>query len=434
MQQHSKVALASWIGTTVEFFDFYIYATAASLVLNKIFFPDLSPIIGVAAALATYGVAYIARPAGGIIFGRLGDRLGRRRVLIITILLMGACTVGVGVLPGYSVLGPAAAVILVVLRLTQGVAVGGEWGGAVLMGLEHSPANKKTLYASFAQMGSPTGLLLANISFLALGGMSNELFTAIGWRIPFLASAVLILVGLAIRTAVDETPEFTNLDKAGRVSKSPLRLLFQTEKRSILLGILLVMAPSGPFYLVNTFLVSYLTTEGDVPRNQVLMLPFLVGLTQAVFCIPIALLSDRIGARKVAIIGCAGAGLVGYPLFAVAAGGSMMLTSVMAVIGALSATFIHAAFGSLVPMQFPPDRRYSGAAISYNVSLAVGGGILPVLTTLSVSWFNGSILGASIVTAILAIGGLIGASLMKNNVNAPREAGRVSANTATSAG
>src|SRR3954467_8968904 len=244
-----QVALASMIGTTIEWYDFFLYGTAAALVFNKLFFPTFDPLAGTLAAFGTYSVGFIARPIGGIVIGHYGDRIGRRSMLILTLIIMGVATFGIGLLPTYAQIGPWAAIALVILRLAQGFGVGGEWGGAVLMAVEHAPAGARGLYGSWPQMGVPAGLLLSTAVFAQFARLPEEQFLAWGWRIPFLLSAVLVVVGLLIRVRIVESPAFARVKETRSESHRPILQVFREHKREVLLAIGARLAENGAFYV-----------------------------------------------------------------------------------------------------------------------------------------------------------------------------------------
>ena len=410
--------IAAWVGTTIEWYDFYIYATAAALVFNKVFFPELSTTEGVIGALLTYGVGFLSRPLGAVLFGHFGDRTGRKIALVVTLVGMGACTTLIGLLPGYEAIGWVAPTLLVVLRLIQGVAVGGEWGGAVLLGLEQTK-NRRTFFAGFAQAGSPSGLLLATIVFALVGLMPDAAFQGYGWRIPFLLSALLVVVGLVIRLRLTETPEFVEHRAAAAAPpKAPLPLTIREGWKGLLLGIGLNLAPFGAFYLVNTFLLFYLTSKVGVPRSEALVGQFVVSIVQASTLLPIALLADRYGAKRIASIGCVVLVIVGYPLFAIASTGQIVPLAIIIAIATIGMTAIHAVCASIIPLQFGINYRYTASSLAYHLNAVIAGAIVPIVATASVGWLGGSFTGAVFLLIGMAVIGAVCLAVMKNNVNA----------------
>ena len=266
-----RVALAGMIGTAVEWYDFYIYGMAAALVFGPKFFPSFSPVAGTLAAFGTFAVGFVARPLGGIIFGHFGDRVGRKRALIITLFLMGAATVAIGLLPTYATVGVWAPLALVTLRFLQGFAVGGEWGGAVTMVVESSPAHRRGFFGSLPQMGVPLGLVLSTLIFAALAMLPDDAFNSWGWRIPFLLSAFLIAVGLFIRARINETPTFSELKKTGNEAKLPVKEAFQTQWRSIAMTVGLYVSAGIPFYIVTVLVLAYGSKELGIAKGVLLL-------------------------------------------------------------------------------------------------------------------------------------------------------------------
>ena len=305
-----RVAVASLIGTTIEFYDFYAYGIAAALVLNTAFFPELSSTAGTLAAFSTYAVAFAARPIGAIIFGHWGDRIGRKAVLIASLLTMGIATVLIGLLPGYETLGIWAAAILVVLRFLQGVGLGGEWGGAALLATEHAPAGRRGFYAMFPQLGPSIGFILANGLFLIVRlNVSEENFASWGWRIPFIASLALVVVGLWVRVTVAETPAFKKAAESDTLARVPLVELLKSEWKHVLLGAGVMMLQYTLFYTATTYCLSYGTKVLGIPQQDMLLMPLLAVLALAAGTIASAVLSDRLGRKKVLVAGAA-AGIV----------------------------------------------------------------------------------------------------------------------------
>src|SRR5215218_3782798 len=311
-----KIAFASFVGTAIEFYDFYIYGTAAALVLGAIFFPEFSPAAGTLAAFATFAVAFVARPLGGVFFGHFGDRVGRKAMLIFSLLVMGVATVLIGLLPGYAAIGIAAPLLLVVLRFLQGFGLGGEWGGAVLMATEHAPQGKRGLYSSFPQMGPAVGFLLANGLFLALAAtLSDEQFAAWGWRVPFAASLVLVLVGLYVRATIAETPAFRRAIETQTRAKVPFWDMLRAYPLVLLLSSGGMILAYVLFYTITPFALAYGTTNLGLPTTTLICCTRIavafMGVAVAIF----ASLSDRVGRRKLCLAAAALAALWSFPLF-----------------------------------------------------------------------------------------------------------------------
>ncbi|MFF0239525.1 MFS transporter [Rhodococcus pyridinivorans] len=373
-----RAGVTAFVGTTIEWFDFYIYGTASALVLGALFFPDASPAVGTLAAFATFAVGFIARPLGGIIFGHFGDRFGRKNAVIITLALMGAGTVGVGLLPTYDQIGIWAPVLLVLLRVLQGIAMGGEWGGAVLIATEFAPPGKKVLYGAFAQQGSPVGNLLATLAFLGLTAMSDATFEGWGWRIPFLASAALVIVALYIRVRIQETPEMRVAAVAQERTKLPLVEVLRSHPASLLLGVGAVVAGVAITYVKTTFALAWATTDLGFTRSGFLLVITLALVAQVLVQPFGAVLATRIDARR-AVLWMLGPELVVLPLmFVLIRTGSLT----WAIIGMVLATAPHAmyysALAGILAQVFPTHVRYTGISLSYQISTAIFAGTAPM--------------------------------------------------------
>ncbi|SUE14030.1 MFS transporter [Rhodococcus gordoniae] len=373
-----RAGVTAFVGTTIEWFDFYIYGTASALVLGALFFPDASPAVGTLAAFATFAVGFIARPLGGIVFGHFGDRFGRKNAVIITLALMGAGTVGVGLLPTYDQIGIWAPILLVALRVLQGIAMGGEWGGAVLIATEFAPPGKKVLYGAFAQQGSPVGNLLATLSFLGLTAMSDATFEDWGWRIPFLASAALVIVALYIRVRIQETPEMRVAAAAQERTKLPLVEVLRSHPAALLLGVGAVVAGVAITYVKTTFALAWATTDLGFTRSDFLLVITLALVAQVLVQPFGAVLATRIDARR-AVLWMLGPELIVLPLmFVLIRTGSLT----WAIIGMVLATAPHAmyysALAGILAQVFPTHVRYTGISLSYQISTAIFAGTAPM--------------------------------------------------------
>ncbi|MGV0849014.1 MFS transporter [Mycolicibacterium phlei] len=375
-----RVALASFIGTTVEFYDFLIYGTAAALVFPKLFFPAVSPATGLLLSFATFGVGFVARPLGGIVFGHFGDRVGRKRMLVYSLLIMGGATVLMGLLPTYDQIGLAAPVLLTLLRLAQGFAVGGEWGGATLMAVEHASARRKGLYGAFPQMGAPAGTACATLAFWAVSRLPDERFLSWGWRIPFLASAVLIVIGLVIRLSVTESPDFAALREREQVARMPIAAAFRKHWRQILLVAGAYLSQGVFAYICVAYLVSYGTTVAGIDRTQALFGVALAAVV-AVFTYPVCgALSDRLGRKPVFLAGVIVMGLSVWPVFALINTGSAVWFAVaLLLVFGFAMAPAAGVTGSLFSLSFEPDVRYSGVSVGYTLSQVVGSAFAPTI-------------------------------------------------------
>lgn len=377
-----KVAVASVIGTTVEWYDLFVFATASALVFNKIFFPDFDPLIGTLLAFGTFASAYVARIIGAALFGHFGDRLGRKSMLLVSLLTMGAATFGIGLLPDYATIGIWAPILLLTLRVIQGLALGGEWGGAVLMAVEHAPDNKRGLYGSWVQIGVPAGTMIANLAFLLIAAvLPPEELLSWGWRVPFLASILLIAVGLYIRLNIHETPAFNNVKKSEAQVKLPLTEVFRKYWKQVLLGGVATMSTGASFNIIVAFGLTYGTQTLGF-SHSVMLSVVLLSCALCVVLLPMfGALSDRYGRKPIIIGGIVAEALVAFPMFwlmdtkelpLVIMGYFLLMTAFAANYGPI-ATFLAELFGTRV--------RYSGLSISYMLSGLLGSAATPIVTT-----------------------------------------------------
>ena len=323
-----KIAFASFVGTAIEFYDFYIYGTAAALVFGPVFFPEFSPAAGTLASLATFGVAFLARPLGGVIFGHYGDRVGRKAMLIFSLLVMGLATFFVGLLPGYATIGVAAPLLLVTLRFLQGIGLGGEWGGAVLMAAEAAPPGKRAFYSGFAQMGPPVGFLLSSGAFLLFAyTLSEEQFASWGWRVPFLFSIVLVAIGLFVRASVAETPVFKEVMETQTEAQVPIVDVLRTYPKTVGLASLAGSVMFTFFFVITVFSLSYGVTQLGLSRSTMLYCIMVSIVCMGVGIMLFATLSDRLGRRNLALFSAGFLGLWAFPMFWLVDTGNPVLIS-----------------------------------------------------------------------------------------------------------
>jgi metabolite-proton symporter len=380
VNSRSQVLFASLIGTTIEFFDFYIYATAAVLVFPKLFFPTYEPASATLASLATFAIAFFARPIGSALFGHFGDRVGRKTTLVAALLTMGVSTVAIGFLPTYQTIGLAAPVLLAVFRFGQGLGLGGEWGGAVLLAVENAPPGKRAWYGMFPQLGAPLGFLLSGGTFLALSNsLTDERFFSFGWRIPFLASAALVLVGLYVRLTITETPVFRDaLSRRERV-KVPMLTVFRKHPGTLLVGTLVSLATFVVFYLMTVFALSWGTTALGYSRGKFLVIQ-LFGMVFFALAIPIsALLAER-GRRRTLLwvtLAIGAFGLIMAPLFLAGTTGAVMTM----VIGLSLMGFTYGPLGTVLSELFPTSIRYTGTSLAFNFAGIFGASLAPYIAT-----------------------------------------------------
>jgi MHS family shikimate/dehydroshikimate transporter-like MFS transporter len=399
----NSVVFASCFGTIIEWYDFLIYATAAALVFNQAFFPTFDPLAGTLAALGSYAVGFLARPLGGALFGHFGDRLGRKSMLVVTLFVMGLSTFLIGLLPTYASIGVFAPILLIALRIVQGIGLGGEWGGASLTVLEHAPPDKRGLYASFVQIGFPVGLVLASLAFALASKLPSAEFAAWGWRLPFLASAVLLLVGIFARSRVPETPIFERIQATGNLSKNPVLEMIRQDTKSFLIAVGLKLSEVSWVYMLTVFVVLYATTKLNLPKQLMLDAVLYAALLELISLPLFGLLSDRIGRRPMYIMGALFTILFAFPLFWMLESKSVafIITAVM-----IAMNFGHGMmFGpesAYFPELFGARVRYSGASFGFQVSAALGGGFAPIIATAMVGYFGGTT-GVSIMMIILAL-------------------------------
>lgn len=408
-----RIAIASFIGTAIEFYDFYIYGTAAALVFGTVFFPSFSPLAGQLAAFATFAVGFIARPVGAILFGHFGDRIGRKRMLITSLVLMGAATMAVGLIPSFDSIGVLAPVLLVVARFLQGIGLGGEWGGAVLLATEYAPPGKRGLYSAFPQLGPAVGFVLGNALFLLLNAtMSAEVFLSIGWRIPFLASAVLLVVGLYIRLRIAETPVFQAALERQERSRVPFADLLRNQWRVLLLATLGFILAHTLFYTVTTFVLSYGTTTLKLGRTTLLLAAMVAVLIMGGATLLFAVYSDRLGRRRLSIAAGVAAALWAFPMFWLIDTKDPVLITLGMTGALLCFALLYGPMGAFLPELFRVRYRYSGASFAYSASGIVGGGVSPIVAT-DLLARTGSSAPVSVYVIGIAIVSVVSVALLK---------------------
>ncbi|WP_202618590.1 MULTISPECIES: MFS transporter [unclassified Ensifer] len=400
-----RIAVASVIGTTVEWYDLFVFATASALVFNKVFFPSFDALVGTLLAFGTFASAYLARIVGAALFGHFGDRLGRKSMLLFSLVMMGVATFAIGLLPNYESIGIWAPILLLSLRVMQGLALGGEWGGAVLMSVEHAPADKRGVYGSWVQIGVPAGTLIANLVFLVIAAvMPSEDLVSWGWRIPFLASILLVAVGAYVRLNTAETPSFAKVKTESATVKVPFFELFKKSWKTVILGGVATMSTGSSFNLMVAFGLTYGTQALNITRSEMLVI-VLIACAACIVLLPLfGWLSDRIGRRPVILGGIIAEALVAFPMFWLMdtqtfAGALLayllMMTAFAANYGPI-ATFLAELFGTKV--------RYSGLSISYMLSGVLGSALTPIITTwlLSATGTGSSVAWYMIGTAVLS--------------------------------
>ena len=408
--------LASMMGTTIEWYDFFLYGTAAALIFNKIFFPSFDPITGTMAAFATYSVGFFARPLGGIVFGHFGDKVGRKSMLLITLLMMGVPTILIGLIPSYEKIGYWAAVLLVLMRFLQGIAVGGEWGGAVLMAVEHAPAGKKGFFGSLPQAGVAPGLILSSLAMGSVAKLPEADMLSWGWRIPFVASVILLLVGWFIRVKVAESPDFERMETRGRKVALPVMEVLRKYPRETLVVVGARLAEVTWFYTTVTFALAYATGTLGIART-VMLDATIWGAVAALVMMPLCgILGDRIGHKWVFMLGTVGIVACASLFFDFLHSREVFWINVAAVmaIGVVYAC-LYGPEGSLFASQFPPEVRYTGISLAVQVSGAIGGGLAPIMATwllargdgnpAYVAWYLGALGVVACISAFKMHGG-----------------------------
>jgi MFS family permease len=387
-----RAVIASTVGTTIEWYDFLIYSTVTGLVFNKVYFPGSDPWVGTLQAFGVYFIGFVARPIGAAIFGHYGDRIGRKATLIVTLLMTGISTAAVGLVPGYASIGIWGAVILTVLRLIQGIGVGGEWGGSVLLAMEWARTNKnRGFLTSWPQFGAPAGLFLANIAVLFFSWYSGDQFLTWGWRIPFLISIVMVAVGLWIRLGILETPVFQRIVAENKVERAPIIEVLKRQPREVILSALLRMAEQGPAYVFNAFVLTYGTLVLGASRD--LLLSGLVAMTALGFItVPIAgALSDRIGRRKVFISGCVLVAAFTFVYFALLDTKVPELIFVAIALSFIPIMIMYGVEAALIAESFTPRLRYSGSSLGYQFASIIAGGPAPFIAAWLFSTFHSSL-------------------------------------------
>jgi len=397
-----KVAMASCIGTAIEYYDYLAFGIAAALVFNQLFFPAQEPLTGTLLAFAAFGTGFIIRPLGGIIIGHFGDRFGRKRMLVLTLLSMGIATFLIGCLPTYAQAGVWAPIALVLLRLVQGFSAGGEWAGAVLMAVEHAPPNKRGFYGSWAMLGIGLGALLALVAFGALGSLDRQAFIEWGWRLPFLLSAVLVPIGLYIRVSVAESPSFEELRQRNAVLRTPVLDVIKTYPKTILLTAGTNLGYNTFIYLVFTFTLAYATQTLKLPRSLILNASMLGSVLQMVSVLAFAALSDRIGRRPVLMAGAIAIAVYAFAYFHIMDIGTPGAVYTAICLAYVVSAIMFGPIGAFFCEHFGTQVRYSGASLGYQLGAVLGGGLAPTLAVALYGMSNQQTWSVSLYVALAA--------------------------------
>lgn len=416
-QQLRRAVLASTIGTTIEWYDFFLYSTVTGLVFAKLYFPNSDPLVGTLQAFLVYAVGFVARPVGAAIFGHFGDRIGRKSTLIATLMLMGLATFLVALVPGYASIGIWGAILLTLLRFLQGVGVGGEWGGSVLLAMEWTRSNShRGFVAAWPQLGVPAGLFLANLAVLAFSAISADQFVAWGWRIPFLLSIVLVAIGLWIRLGILETPTFRRLVEEEAIERAPLAEVWRRHPGEIILSALVRMAEQAPFYIFTAFVFSYGTSALHISRD-LLLVSVLVASVLSLVTVPLSgHLSDRYGRRRVYIIGAVLTGVFGWIYFAMLdtlMPGWIMLAILLSLI---PHDVMYGPQAALIAESFPARLRYSGASLGYQLASIIAGGPAPLIAAALFARYQSGVPIAIFITVCAAIS-VAAAAALKDYTN-----------------
>ncbi|MFG2555125.1 MFS transporter [Streptomyces sp. NPDC048581] len=409
-----RVATAAALASAVEWYDYFVFGIAAALVLGDLYFPAGSPTAGVLASFATFAVGFLARPLGGIVAGQLGDKRGRKPMLVLALTLMGLATTGIGLLPTYDTIGVAAPILLVVFRVLQGIAVGAQWGGAMLMATEYAPEGKRGIYGSFVQLGVPIGVVTANTVFLLAGAFTTDAeFAAWAWRVPFLVGLFVLVLAWYIHTRVEETPEFREAEKKlaeeeKSEQSSPLRTILRDHLGTVLLAGGSFAVNTATFYIIITGVLDYTTRELGMKKSAVLTVSLCISLTQLVLIPAAAALSDKVGRIRIYAIGAAGIALWAVPLFLLIDTGSLLWLAVGTFVASCFLSIMYGPQAALFAELFTPEMRYTGASLGYQIAAVLGGGLAPFVmvllleatrTSMAVS---GYIIGLSVI-ALLSI-------------------------------
>jgi MFS family permease len=415
--QLRRALIASTVGTTIEWYDFLLYSSVTGLVFGKLFFPKSDPLVGVLEAFAIYTVGFIARPIGAAIFGHYGDRLGRKAALIATLLMTGLATAAVGLVPSYETIGIWGAVILTVIRFIQGIGVGGEWGGSVLLAMEWARTNQhRGFITSWPQFGAPAGLLLANIAVLFFSWLSGDQFLVWGWRIPFLLSLVMIAIGLYIRLGITETPAFRRIVAENRVARVPVIEVIKRQPRSIILSAFVRMVEQAPAYIYLAFVYAYGTQVLHQDRNFLLVCLICAGIVEIINIPLVGHLSDRVGRKRLYLIGAVLTGLFGFAYFAMLNTTSPALIFIAIVLSFVPHALTYGGQAALIAECFTPRLRYSGSSIGYQLSSVISGGPAPLIATaLLAATGSGYMIAAYI--AVCAVVSIVATLMMPDYTN-----------------
>jgi metabolite-proton symporter len=407
-KQTRRVLIASLVGSSIEWFDYFLYGTVAALVFNQLFFVTEDPTVGLLLAYASFALAFFIRPFGGIIFSHIGDRIGRKKTLVLTLSLMGVATFGMGLLPTYQAIGIWAPILLITLRLVQGLGIGGEWGGALLLAVEYAPPEKRGLYGSIPQMGVTIGMFMGTIALWLMTMLPEESFITWGWRVPFILSALLVVFGLWIRKGIDETPEFKKVQESGEIPKLPIVDTLKYHWREVLIAIGAKVVETAPFYIFSTFVVSYATTNLEFTRTNTLTAVMIATVVTTILIPVMGNLSDKVGRKKLYVTGTVAMALFAFPYFWMLQQGSVALLIIATVIGlGIIWAPITAVLGTMFSEIFDAKIRYTGISLGYQIGAALAGGTAPLVATALLVRFDNSYIPVAIYIIFTALISLV---------------------------
>ncbi|MDQ0218171.1 MFS transporter [Peribacillus cavernae] len=404
----NRALLASMIGSSIEWFDFFLYGSLASLVFNKLFFPSSDPTVGLLLSYLSFGLSFFIRPLGGIIFSHIGDKIGRKKTLVLTLSLMGGATFLIGLLPDYNAIGIWAPILLITLRLCQGLGIGGEWGGSVLLAVEYSTKKNRGFFGSIPQLGVPVGMVLGTIAISLISNLPEEQFLAWGWRIPFILSAVLILIGLWIRSGIDETPAFQEAKESGNIAKIPLVETFRHHWKSVLIAAGAKFVETGPYYIFATFVIAYATNYLGYKVSTVLNAVAIANVVTIIMIPAMGKLSDKVGRKPLYIAGTIGTILFAFPYFYLLSLKSAFWLTIATIIaiGIIWAP-IEAVMGTMFSEIFSTNVRYTGISVGNQLGAAVFGGTAPLVALALLNTFNDSWIPVALYIVLAGVISLI---------------------------
>ncbi|PKF89662.1 MFS transporter [Bacillus sp. BA3] len=417
-KQMRRILIASLVGSSIEWFDYFLYGTVAALVFNQLFFVNEDPTIGLLLSYASFALAFFIRPFGGVIFSHIGDRIGRKKTLVITLSLMGVATFGMGLLPTYQAVGIWAPILLITLRLVQGLGIGGEWGGALLLAVEYAPAEKRGLFGAIPQMGVTIGMLLGTIALSIMTLLPESAFMTWGWRLPFIFSAFLVFFGLWIRKGIDETPSFKKVKESGEVPKLPIVETLKNYWREVIIAVGAKVVETAPFYIFSTFVVSYATSNLGFSRTATLTAVMIATIITTILIPFMGMLSDKVGRKKLFIGGTIGMALFAFPYFWLLQQKSVLLLIIATVIG-LGVIWapITAVLGTMFSEIFDARIRYTGITLGYQIGAALAGGTAPLVATALLNKFNNSYVPVAIYIIFASVLSLAAILAVKDRSN-----------------